>query len=255
MTTGKAARGTGRKAYVRLSAEQVMEIWLLRNSGESGASVARRFNASAAHIWDIWKNGRRCEACGRLTTSKGGKCKGCVKRRRPSPLSDREREQILELRSRGMTYDAIAEQLDVSTAKVRKVLDPAFQGKRTTQEGIVRIESRSGQVTFHAHVHDSKTRRGTTLGPYSTHDEAEEARRVWKAKKVGVRTPTPRKDRPGLADVYGNVRLALRNLDAAAADVPMLQARGIFAALHEAEDLIREALRDDYSDRFGRRAA
>lgn len=246
-------RGAMRKPYVQLSDEQMMDIWLLRNGDESAASIARRYDLSKGRVSEIWKNGRRCEGCGRLTASKRGICKGCVKRRRPSPLTDQEREQIVELRSRGMTYDAIAERLDVSTAKVRKVLDPAFQGKRTIRDGIVRIESRSGTVAFHAHIYDPSTKRRSTLGPYSTHDEAEEARRAWKAKKVGVRTPTPRKDRPALTDVYGNVRLALRNLDAA--DVPMMQASRIFAALHEAEDLIRDALRDDYSGRFNRRAA
>ena len=250
----EAPRGTGRKAYVQLSDEQMMDIWLLRNGDESGAAVARRYGVSDGRILEIWKNARRCEGCGRLTTSKSGRCKGCVKRRRSSPLTEGERAQIRELRSHGMTYDAIAQRLAVSVAKVRKVLDPAFHGKRSTRDGIHRVEYRNGNVSFYTTVKVPGSRRQKGLGPFSTHEEAEEARRVWKAKRLGIADRTPRKKEPDLSDVYGNVRLALRNLDAA--DVPVLQMRAISAALHEAEDLIRAALRDDYSGRFrGRDAA
>lgn len=250
----KAPRGAIRKPYVQLSDEQMSDIWLLRNGDEAGASVARRYGVSESRVSEIWKRARKCEGgCGRLTTTKHGRCKSCAKPRRPSPLTDEQREQIVALRGRGMTYEAIAQQLDVSVAKVRKALDPGFQGKRTCTDGIIRIEHRNGQVTYHAHVTFPGSKRSTSIGPYDTHEQAENGRREWKAARLGVGKRTPRKATPDLRDVYGNVRLALSNLNAA--DVPTLQARRIFAALHEAEDLIREALRDDYSGRFKRRAA
>jgi hypothetical protein len=241
-----------RKPYVQLTDEQTMDIWLLRhNRSESQASIAERYDITPGRVAKILADGQKCEnGCGRITTSESGFCKTCVikKRRRSTPITDVQREQIASLRERGMTYAAIAAQLDISVSKVRKVLDPEFQGKRSCRNGIIRTERRNGKVTFVAIAVTPGTRRQVKLGPYASEDEAEEARRAWKAKKLGVGTPAPRKERPDLSDVYGNIRLALRNLDAA--DVPMVQERAIFTALHEAEDLVRVALRDEYAARF-----